>query len=694
MREYNQRKRYEEGDVMKQKLTKIIAVLLAVILCVQNVPETTKNVKAATVYNPSKAVAYARKYALNYNSAFHNYNPDGGDCANFVSQCLVEGGLQPNNSWGIYEQGGEIRGNAAWVGATSLLNYFKNSDEFKNLVVANPSYSDMKAGNPMWLTMGHVVICTADGGTWCAHNVDYIDHAPMTMLYTVRLDKLANQNRDPVGFFDLASSTKTQKIRVAGWAYDPDNPSASIDVHVYVGGEAGQAGTEAYVIKANAYREDVNKAQGISGNHGFDKEITVKKSGSQKIAIYAINSPSGNNPRIGDVKTVNIAKDTEKPKVSNVKIYNVTKDGYDVSFEVSDNVGVVKAECPTWSDKNGQDDLIWHKATIKNGVATCHIKRSDHNNEFGKYITHCYAWDNQNNNTFVATSTMLEEHEWDSFYTIDKQPTCTENGSKSIHCKTCSATKDTQVIYATGHSYSTKITPATATQDGSIVESCSMCGDIKSSQIIPLMKEVIISSDTYEYTGNAIIPSVTAKDRNGNIISSEYYEVSYKNNINVGTASVNIKGKNLYSCSFTVTFSITAKQTSAPTVTPKPTPVTSPTTKPSEAPSGSKVKNYNLKKTKIHYVQKKKKGFNVGWEYVKNNSDVGEIDGWQIQVSTNKKFKKGVKTYTIKNPYRTYKKIRKLKSKKKYYIRVRSYKLVSNKNYYSKWSTPKKAKTK
>lgn len=73
---------------MKQKLTKIIAVLLAVILCVQNVPETTKNVKAATVYNPSKAVAYARKYALSYNSAFHNYNPDGGDCANFVSQWM------------------------------------------------------------------------------------------------------------------------------------------------------------------------------------------------------------------------------------------------------------------------------------------------------------------------------------------------------------------------------------------------------------------------------------------------------------------------------------------------------------------------------------------------------------------------------------------------------------------------------
>ena len=392
---------------MKKIPNRIISILLVIIICFNYAPTRIENVSAATVYNPAKAVAYARQYALNYNSAFYNYAPEGGDCANFVSQCLAEGGLAPNNSWGVYEQGGKLKGNAAWTGAISLLNYFMNSAEFKNLVVANPSRSEMKAGNPMWMTRGHVVICTADGGTYCAHTDDAKDHAPMDMLYTVRLDKLANQNHDPVGCFDIVSSDSSQKLFVRGWAFDPDNPSASIDVHVYIGGEAGTADVETYAVKADGVRDDVNKAYGITGKHGFSTTLTVKKSGSQKIAIYAIDSAGGNNPRIGDVKTVNIIKDTENPKISNAKIYNVTSDGYDVSFDVSDNVGVTKVECPTWTDKGEQDDLIWHQATLKNGTATCHIKRSDHNNEYGTYITHVYAWDNQKNHTAQALSTKL-----------------------------------------------------------------------------------------------------------------------------------------------------------------------------------------------------------------------------------------------------------------------------------------------
>ena len=44
-------------------------------------------------YDPSAAVEYARKYWNNYNPDYHNYANDGGDCANFVSQCLIAGGL-------------------------------------------------------------------------------------------------------------------------------------------------------------------------------------------------------------------------------------------------------------------------------------------------------------------------------------------------------------------------------------------------------------------------------------------------------------------------------------------------------------------------------------------------------------------------------------------------------------------------
>ena len=44
----------------------------------------------------------------------------------------------------------------------------------------------------------------------------------------------------------------------------------------------------------------------------------------------------------------------------------------------------------------------------------------------------------------------MKEHEWESDYTVDKEATATEDGSKSIHCKNCTAKKDVQVIPATG----------------------------------------------------------------------------------------------------------------------------------------------------------------------------------------------------------------------------------------------------
>ena len=49
----------------------------------------------------------------------------------------------------------------------------------------------------------------------------------------------------------------------------------------------------------------------------------------------------------------------------------------------------------------------------------------------------------------------MKEHEWETEYTVDKEATATEDGSKSIHCKNCDAKKDVQVIPATGKPGST-----------------------------------------------------------------------------------------------------------------------------------------------------------------------------------------------------------------------------------------------
>lgn len=87
--------------------------------------------------------------------------------------------------------------------------------------------------------------------------------------------------------------------------------------------------------------------------------------------------------------------------------------------------------------------------------------------------------------------------------------------------------------------------------------------------------------------------------------------------------------------------------------------------------------------TTITSVKAQSKAFTVKWKKKSN------ITGYQIQYSTNSKFKKGNKSIKIKNAKTISKKITKLKAAKKYYVRIRTYKGKK----YSKWSKVKSIKT-
>ena len=50
-------------------------------------------------------------------------------------------------------------------------------------------------------------------------------------------------------------------------------------------------------------------------------------------------------------------------------------------------------------------------------------------------------------------NTTEHTHVWDTDFTVDQTPTCTEGGRKSIHCQICNETKDEIAIPATGHSF-------------------------------------------------------------------------------------------------------------------------------------------------------------------------------------------------------------------------------------------------
>lgn len=128
---------------------------------------------------------------------------------------------------------------------------------------------------------------------------------------------------------------------------------------------------------------------------------------------------------------------------------------------------------------------------------------------------------------------------------------------------------------------------------------------------------------------------------------------------------------------------------SEPATKPSESATTPSTTQPTTKPSTTKnTETVKPKKTSIKKLSKGKKKFTVTW------AKVSGVKGYQIQYSSDKKFKKNNKSVTVTKQKTTKATVKKLKSKKKYYVRVRTYKTVNGKKIYSSWSKVKSVKTK
>ena len=85
-------------------------------------------------------------------------------------------------------------------------------------------------------------------------------------------------------------------------------------------------------------------------------------------------------------------------------------------------------------------------------------------------------------------------HVWNTDYTVDKQPTCTETGSKSIHCRNCREVKDVKDIEALGHTLGDWIIdkPATVEAAGSRHKECTVCKAVLEKEEIKKLEQYSI----------------------------------------------------------------------------------------------------------------------------------------------------------------------------------------------------------
>lgn len=261
--------------------------------------------------------------------------------------------------------------------------------------------------------------------------------------------------------------------------------------------------------------------------------------------------------------------------------------------------------------------------------------------------------------------------------------------------------------------------------------------EVKKTPIDDGSCSVTLSGSPYTYDGKKKEPSVTVKNASSALAEGADYTVTYKNNLNAGTATAIITGIGSYTGTLEKTFKINKAKTtikaSDVTKTASKKKITF-SVKAKSSGGGTLTYSSNNKSVKIdkkgkvtiakNFVGKAvitiKMAASANYEAASKKITVkvnpagvkltsvksassgkltvkwkknAKVTGYEIQYSTSKKFvKSAAKTKKVKKAAKTSETISKLKKGKTYYVRIRTYKKVSGKMYYSGWSSKKNVK--
>ena len=136
-------------------------------------------------------------------------------------------------------------------------------------------------------------------------------------------------------------------------------------------------------------------------NHNnYDAWITTwdhnNEAGTYINHIYAYDE-SG---KMLDLIGVNVYYNYSKPIIYLNQLTN-TDTGCEIEYTLTANRGAKKIVCATWTEANGQDDIVWREIDFTGGSnienILLSVDKANHNNEAGLYHTHIYFYDNDDN---------------------------------------------------------------------------------------------------------------------------------------------------------------------------------------------------------------------------------------------------------------------------------------------------------
>lgn len=248
----------------------------------------------------------------------------------------------------------------------------------------------------------------------------------------------------------------------------------------------------------------------------------------------------------------------------------------------------------------------------------------------------------------LSPTSSAQEHEHEFVKRLGRNATCTNDGAYIYICS-CGASY-TEKIAKKEHAYKQIVKKASVEKTGSMSLTCSVCQKLFRKTIIYSPASLKLKETLFVYNGKAKKPKVNVTDTKGNIIGSDNYKLSYKNNKKIGIATVIARFSGDYRGKLETTFKICSNQ------------------------------------VKLLSLEKSKNGILVKWKKHTEN-----IDGYQIQYSFDKDFeKKQTTSVNVKGKKSISKELTYRQMGKLCYVRIRAYtnaKLNDKKiKIYSDWS--------
>ncbi len=120
---------------------------------------------------------------------------------------------------------------------------------------------------------------------------------------------------------------------------------------------------------------------------------------------------------IGDFTPV--SSDKKAPTVSDIVVSRVSKEGYKITFRVSDESEIKSVQYAVWTGKNGGSSAKKHNVSLKNNAASFYVKASDYNNATSGYRTSIYATDAYGNQSVTSAPTVNLTDEPIEIYSIE-----------------------------------------------------------------------------------------------------------------------------------------------------------------------------------------------------------------------------------------------------------------------------------